>query len=131
MNSYTVDPAKVAKGGVAAVVLDLGSSDAIKFLKKYAGQENRVPVLCIADRRRASASAEALRLGAIDIVARPFRADEVLDAIANAREFGAIAERPDEAVDPPIEVTVEGVFGASPVMRDVLGIGRRLAPSRR
>jgi two-component system, NtrC family, nitrogen regulation response regulator NtrX len=130
MDPYTVDPAKVAKSGVAAIVLDLGSNDAIKFLKKYAAYENRVPVVCIADRRRAAASAEALRLGAIDIVARPFRSDEVIAAIANAREFGAVAEWPDEPFDPPMDVPVDGVFGASPVMRDVLGIVRRVAPSR-
>jgi DNA-binding NtrC family response regulator len=130
MDPYTVEPAKVAKTGIAAIVLDLGSSDALKFLKKYSGQDNRVPVVCIADRRRAAASAEALRLGAIDIVARPFRGDDVTAAINNAREFGAIAEQPDEPFEAPIDVPVEGVFGASPVMRDVLGIVRRVAPSR-
>jgi DNA-binding NtrC family response regulator len=129
MDPYTVDPSKVAKSGVVAIVLDLGSNDAIKFLKKYAGYENRVPVVCIADRRRPAASSEALRHGAIDIVARPFRGGEVMAAIANAREFGAIAERPEEAFEAPIEVPVDGVFGTSPVMRDVLGIVRRVGPS--
>jgi DNA-binding NtrC family response regulator len=130
MDPYTVDPSRVGKSGVVAIVLDLGSNDAIKFLRKYASHENRVPVVCIADRRRAAASAEALRLGAIDIVARPFRGDDVIAAIANAREFGAIAERTHAALEEPVEVTVDGVFGASPMMRDVLGIVRRVAPSR-
>ncbi|PYR93198.1 MAG: hypothetical protein DMF84_09370 [Acidobacteria bacterium] len=130
MDPYTVDPSRVAKSGVAAILLDLGSSDAIKFLKKYAGHENRVPIVCIADRRRAAASAEALRLGAIDIVARPFRGDDVIAAIANAREFGAIAGQASDAPEGPVEVTLDGMFGASPIMRDVLAIVRRVAPSR-
>jgi DNA-binding NtrC family response regulator len=130
MDPYTVDASRVAKSDIAAIVLDLGSSDAIKFLKKYSGQETRVPIVCIADRRRAAASAEALRLGAIDIVARPFRGDDVIAALSNAREFSAIAGQRDDTYDAPAEVTVDGMFGASPVMRDVLGIVRRVAPSR-
>ena len=128
MDPCTVDLSQVAKSGVSVIVLDLASTDAIKFLKKYAGHENRAPVVCIADRGRPSASAEALRLGAIDIVARPCRGDDVMAAIDNARAFGAIAGRTAEPLEDPIEVTVDGVFGASPVMREVLGIVRRVAP---
>jgi DNA-binding NtrC family response regulator len=129
MDPYTVEVSKVPKAGIAAIVLDLGSNDAIKFLRKYAGQENRAAVVCLADRRRPGASAEALRLGAIDIVARPFRGEDVLTALANAREFGEVASRNVDSSE-PVEITVDGVFGASPVMRDVLAIVRRVAPSR-
>ncbi len=126
----TADAAKVGKAqGFTAIITDLISPEAIKFLKKYSGQPDRVPVVCIADRRQPAASSEALRLGAIDIVTRPFRADEVMAALANAREFSAVAERTDE-VPPPVDVPVDGVFGASPVMREVLGIVRRVAASR-
>jgi DNA-binding NtrC family response regulator len=130
MDPYTVDSVKVGRSGIAAIVLDLGAPDALKFLKKYASQENRVPVVCIADRRRVASSAEALRLGAIDIVARPFRGDDVIAALNNAREFNAVAERNDEPCDGPGEVTIDGVFGASPIMRDVLSIVRRVGVSR-
>jgi DNA-binding NtrC family response regulator len=130
MDPYTVDPAKVAKSGIAIIVLDLAAPDAIKFLKKYAAQEHHAPIVCIADRRRVASSAEALRLGAIDIVARPFRGDDVIAAIKNAREFNAVAERNDEPGESAAEVTIDGVFGASPVMRDVLSIVRRVGPSR-
>jgi DNA-binding NtrC family response regulator len=130
MDPYTVDPGKVGRSGIAAIVLDLGAPDALKFLKKYSSQENRVPVVCIADRRRVASSAEALRLGAIDIVARPFRGDDVIAAINNAREFNAVAEQNEEPCDSPGEVMIDGVFGASPVMRDVLNIVRRVGPSR-
>lgn len=131
MDPYTADAVKVARAeGFGAIIVDLIAPDAIKFLKKYAGQPDRVPVVCIADRRQPSASSEALRLGAIDIVTRPFRADEVMTALANAREFSAAAERNNDLAAPPLDVPVDGVFGASPVMRDVLGIVRRVAASR-
>jgi DNA-binding NtrC family response regulator len=130
MDPYTADPGKVGRSGIAAIVIDLGAPDALKFLKKYAIQPNRVPVVCIADRRRVASSAEALRLGAIDIVARPFRGEDVIAALDNAREFSAVAEQNDEPCDGPPEVTLDGVFGASPVMRDVLSIVRRVGPSR-
>jgi two-component system nitrogen regulation response regulator NtrX len=121
--------ARIARGGVDLVLLDLaGGADALRFLRRFATHGGSLPVVCIADRRQPDAAAEALRLGIVDIVGRPVRSDDILAALANARELARIAQRaaaPVNGTDP-----VDGLFGASPAMRDVLGIVRRVAHSR-
>lgn len=119
---------RLAHGGFELVVLDLASLDALRFLKKYTAQRGATPVVCIADRRRPEASSEALRLGVADIVGRPVRQDDVLAAMANAKEMVRVARTPAEAVEAAEQVA--GVFGASPAMRDVLGMVRRVCQSR-
>ena len=112
------------------VVLDLAHPEALKFLRAPAVQRAGMPIICIADRRKPDASSEALRLGIADLVARPVREEELTAAIANAREFsqGAGSSKPEPA--PGIELPAGSVFGASPAIREVLALVRRIAPSR-
>ncbi|HEX5475282.1 MAG TPA: sigma 54-interacting transcriptional regulator [Vicinamibacterales bacterium] len=125
-----VDPTAIPAATTQAVVVDLaGGPDALKFLRRYVGTTDRVPVVCIADRRQMDASGEALRLGAVDIVARPVRAGDVTAAIANAREFAETVGQP-QLPTPAIELPADSVFGASPAIREVLATIRRIAPSR-
>jgi DNA-binding NtrC family response regulator len=113
-----------------AVVLDLAvGQDAIRFLRRHTQDTRRSPVVCIADRRRPAASSEALRLGAVDIVARPPTAESLAAALGNAREFSQL--QTDTSTTPaPADVVPGGVFGPSPVMRSVLALARRVGPSR-
>jgi DNA-binding NtrC family response regulator len=112
------------------VVLDLAHPEALKFLRAPAVQRAGIPIICIADRRKPDASSEALRLGIADLVARPVREEELTAAISNAREFsqGAGSSKPEPA--PGIELPAGSVFGASPAIREVLALVRRIAPSR-
>jgi DNA-binding NtrC family response regulator len=123
-------PARLAQGTFELVVIDLASADALRFLRKHSAQRGATPVVCIADRRKPEASTEALRLGVADIVGRPVRQDDLLAAMANAHEMVRVAGR---AVAPvPVDVTdsADGVFGASPAIRDVIGMVRRVSQSR-
>jgi two-component system response regulator AtoC len=115
-------------GGVDLLIVDLATAEAVKFFRKHAARRGPAPILCVADRRRPDVSAEALRLGAVDIIARPIRRDDVTAAVANAREFARVARDPEAVPDAP--ELPEGVFGTSSAMRDVLAIVRRVAPSR-
>lgn len=119
---------RIAQGGIDLVVLDLAASDALRFLRKQPSQKGRAPIVCVADRRQPDASSEALRLGVIDIIGRPVRPSNLLAAIANAREAARLAEQPPPAI--VMREPSDAVFGASPAMRDVLGIVRRVAQSR-
>ena len=112
------------------IVLDLARPEALRFLRAPMVQRAGIPVICVADRRRPDASSEALRLGIADLVARPVREDDLTAAIANAREFAhtAGASKPEPA--PGIELPAGSVFGASPAIREVLALVRRIAPSR-
>ncbi len=111
------------------IVLDLGRPEALRFLRARVVRAS-IPVICVADRRKPDASSEALRLGIADLVARPVREEDLNAAIGNAREFAnrAAASRPEPA--PALELPAGSVFGASPAIREVLALVRRIAPSR-
>jgi DNA-binding NtrC family response regulator len=114
-----------------AAIVDLVSPDALKYLRRHAPNE-RVPVICFADRRRPNAASDALRLGAADIVARPLRFEEVQAALANVTELQnapSDAETIADTIGAPIGGPPDGVFGVSPAMQDVIGLVRRIAPS--
>ncbi len=121
--------ARAGQGDADMVLLDLAAGpEALRFLRKAIQQRVPLPVVAISDRRIPEASTEALRLGVADIVGRPLHADDLLAALANAREFSRLTEGAPTHVDVPLPA--DGVFAASPVMRDVLGIVRRVAQSR-
>jgi DNA-binding NtrC family response regulator len=111
------------------IVLDLARPEALRFLRARVVRAS-TPVICVADRRKPEASSEALRLGIADLVARPVREEDLTAAIGNAREFAhtAMESRPEPA--PAIELPAGSVFGASPAIREVLALVRRIAPSR-
>lgn len=114
-----------------AVIVDLVSSDALKYLRRHAPNA-RIPVICVADRRRPNAASDALRLGAADIVARPLRFDELQASLANVAELQNAPSDAEEIADPipgPVDGPPDGVFGVSPAMQDVLTLVRRIAPS--
>ncbi len=111
------------------IVLDLARPEALRFLRARVVRAN-LPVICVADRRKPDASSEALRLGIADLVARPVREEDLTAAIGNAREFAhtAAESRPEPA--PGLELPAGSVFGASPAIRELLALVRRIAPSR-
>jgi DNA-binding NtrC family response regulator len=112
------------------VVLDLARPEALKFLRAPTVQRAGIPIICLADRRKPEASSEALRLGIADLVSRPVREEELTAAIANAREFSSTAGTTKPEPAPGIELPAGSVFGASPAIREVLALVRRVAPSR-
>jgi DNA-binding NtrC family response regulator len=123
---------KLVAAGVDAIVLDLAAPDALKLLRRHPAQWRRLPVICLADRRQPGSASEALRLGAIDIVARPLRISDLLAALGHVAELAAAPA--DDEPDPQaasIDASEDDgiVFGASAAMRDALGLVRRVAPS--
>lgn len=120
---------EMAGKSIDALLIDLAAgADALKFIRKHRGQPGSIPIVCITDRRRTDASSEVLRLGVVDIVPRPVRADDLTAALANAREFVGVARR--SAADFEAPQQDGSVFGSSPAMRDVLGVVHRVASSR-
>ena len=112
------------------IVLDLARPEALRFLRAPMVQRAGIPVICVADRRKPDASSEALRLGIADLVSRPVREDDLTAAIANAREFAHTAGSSKPEPAPALELPAGSVFGASPAIREVLALVRRIAPSR-
>jgi DNA-binding NtrC family response regulator len=112
------------------IVLDLARPEALRFLRAPMVQRAGIPIICVADRRKPDASSEALRLGIADLVSRPLREDDLTAAIANAREFAHTAGSTKPEPAPGLELPAGSVFGASPAIREVLALVRRIAPSR-
>lgn len=112
------------------ILLDLAHQEALRFLRAPLVQRGGIPVICVADRRKPDASSEALRLGIADLVARPVREEDLSAAIANARAFAEIASAPRPELPAAVEIPPGSVFGASPAIREVLALVRRIAPSR-
>jgi DNA-binding NtrC family response regulator len=132
-----IDSAAQARGALEEIdtrglvlVLDLADPEALKFLRAPAVQRAGLPVVCIADRRKPDATSEALRLGIADLIARPVIEADVLAAIGNAREFVSVAGSSKPEPAPGLELPADSVFGASPAIREVLALVRRIAPSR-
>lgn len=120
--------ADLSKNRPDIVFADLAAgNDALRLVRAAVSLLTPVPVVALADRRRPEASAEALRLGAIDIVARPIRAADVNAALANASEFRELAARIDpEEPEPPGDELMVLSLG----LRRVLESVRHLARSR-
>ncbi len=123
-----VPPSLLVNGAVDAVIVDLAArQDALKFLRRRGRADDLIPVVCIAARRGVDTAADALRLGAIDIIGRPLQAASVGAALDNAREYAA-GPRPDS--DAPAAHEDDGLFGPSRAMLSVLDLSRRAAASR-
>lgn len=120
---------RLSEAGAEVLIVDLVASDALRFLRRHAAHWRRLPVVCLADRRKPNSSSEALRLGAADIVARPLRIDDLQATLTNVAQVAATPS--DEAPEPqaPIEAAPDGVFGISPAMQSVLALVRRVALS--
>jgi len=111
-----------------AVIVDLAARDAMKFLRRTTAQWRRVPLVCLADRRKPENGSEALRLGAADILPRPLRIGDLQAVLANVAELADLP-RDDAPAPPPAAEVSEPTFGVSPAMQDVLALVRRVAPS--
>lgn len=114
--------------GPAFALVDLAlRQESLKFLRALVTNNHSAWTIAIADRRDAGSTAEALRLGVVDIITRPVREADVLSALANVREFAGLAGRKPQ---PVAEAAIDGLFTLSPRMRDVYEIARRVAASR-
>ncbi|MGH9348876.1 MAG: sigma-54-dependent transcriptional regulator [Vicinamibacterales bacterium] len=119
---------KLSKVQPTVVLVDLaGGAEALRFLRAVSRQSPGVLIIAVSERRRPDAAAEALRLGAVDIVAGPVREVELLAAMSNARELARIG-----TAQPPLEPAPSDDLpcAASAQMRAVLEMARRLGTSR-
>ncbi len=113
--------------GCLVIDLELGR-DAVHLLRAVAGRANAPAVVALADPRDPEASAEALRLGAIEVVPRPVQRDALRAALANAAEYRQ-APRPAGEAE-AAAVTGAGSLVLSPGLRRILESVRHLSGSR-
>jgi len=114
--------------GARTLVVDLAlGAEALRALRSLGGRRRRVTAVAIADSRHPESAAEAMRLGALDILRRPIRHAELMVALGHAREFQDVTFRVPRTVAVDSE---DGFHSVSPQMHAVREIAERVAPSR-
>jgi two-component system NtrC family response regulator len=108
--------ARLARGGIEAVLLDLRmpGMDGMEVLRRIRAEKNPPPVAVLTAVPTAANTIEAMRLGAVDHLAKPVGRAELLDLLA--RMLPATTTPPATA---PAPDDAEQIVGGSAAMRTV------------
>jgi two-component system NtrC family response regulator len=117
--------ARLARGGIDAVLLDLRMPgiDGIEVLRRLRALPGPPPVAVLTAVPTASNTIEAMRLGAVDHLAKPVGRDDLAGLIAR------MLPAPAPAAAPPPEAGEDELVGSSAPMREVQKAIGRLADS--
>jgi len=117
---------RVREGGVHLAVLDLKlpGMDGIELLKSVKAASPTTEVVMITAYGNVERAVEAMKLGAVDFVVKPFQRAVLMRALdhARARQCGAVSETGESRPCPEI-------VGDSVVIRDVVNLTVRIAAS--
>ena len=109
--------------------LKMPGIDGIETLKQIKSIDRKIPVLVLTAHGTIPTAVCAVRFGAYDFLEKPVNIDALAAAIEGALKYGGIVlgksteNRPDEIDEFP------GVIRKSKVMKDILEIAKRVAPS--
>jgi two-component system NtrC family response regulator len=108
--------ARLEKGGIEAVLLDLRmpGMDGMEVLRRIRAGTNPPPVAVLTAVPTAGNTIEAMRLGAVDHLAKPVGRAELLDLLARMLPTAAAPAGP-----PPDESNEDTIVGSSAAMRAV------------
>jgi len=117
---------RVRRGGVDVVVADLKlpGADGIELLKNIRAISPATEVVMITAYGTVERAVEAMKLGAVDFVVKPFRRAVLLDAVERALARQCQATLAAAEVSPCPEIV-----GRSRAIREVIGLVKRIAPS--
>ena len=114
------------RGGVNVVIADLKmpGMDGIELLKNIRAISPRTEVVMITAYGTVERAVEAMKLGAIDFVVKPFRRALLMEAVEHAlsRQCGSLPEPAESSPCPEI-------IANSSAMREVIHLMTRVAPS--
>ena len=117
---------RLRRGGVNVVVADLKmpGMDGIELLKTIRAVAPRTEVVMITAYGTVERAVEAMKLGAVDFVAKPFRRAVLMEAIERALSRHCAFSPPSAG-----DVAVREIVGQSRAIRDLLHLLKRIAPS--
>jgi len=102
----------------------------IELLKLAHHQHRAMSVVMLTAYGTVETAIEALKLGAFDYVAKPFKVDELLITVERALEYNAaLTENADLKVQLTTRYYLEDIVAESPAMRHVCDMIRRVAPT--
>jgi len=111
--------------------LKMPGTNGIEFMRKLRALDDQVPVIVLTAHGTVEAAVEAMKLGALDFVAKPFDVDALELLIQRSLEVSRhrIENRYlREQVDTSPQI--EDIVGDSPPMRAVFDLIRKVAPTR-
>jgi DNA-binding NtrC family response regulator len=110
------------------LILDikLGEIDGLELFKIVQGAGIEVPTLFISGNATLTQAAEAVKIGAVDFLEKPFSAERIVVAVKRCLEFSALKERLrlSEARHGP-----ETLIGDSPAIEKVIAAAHKVAGS--
>jgi two-component system nitrogen regulation response regulator NtrX len=108
------------------LILDikLGEIDGLELFKIVQAAGFEVPTLFISGNATLTQAAEAVKIGAVDFLEKPFRAERIVVAVKRCLEFSALKERLrlSEARHGP-----EAVVGDSPAIKKAIAVALKVA----
>ncbi len=125
--------AALEQESAALVLTDLRmpGTDGIEFMRRLRGLDERVPVIVLTAFGTVEAAVEAMKLGAVDFVAKPFDVDRLelmiqrcLDTSRHQAENRYLREQVESAPQ------FEDIVGSSLPMQSVFDLVRKVAPTR-
>jgi two-component system response regulator AtoC len=105
--------------------------DGIEFMRHLRALDEHVPVLVLTAYGTVEAAVQAMKLGAVDFVAKPFDVDALELLIRRSLETSRVRVENlflREQVDRPPRF--EDLVGGSPPMRELFGLIEKVAPTR-
>jgi two-component system response regulator HydG len=136
----------LAEEGADLVITDLKMAhvDGMEVLKRVRERSPDSEVLVITAYGTIETAVEAMKMGAVDFITKPFSSEEFglkVDRILNTREErsaaaqeavksgNGVSEPATDAKEEPVEVRYGDMVGDSPVMRDIFKLVQRVARS--
>jgi two-component system response regulator AtoC len=125
--------AALQRESAALILTDLKmpGTDGIEFMRRLRALDARVPVVMLTAYGTVEAAVEAMKLGAVDFIAKPFDVDALELLIRRSLEMSRhqvenryLREQADRAPQ------FEDIVGASAPMRAVFDLIRKVAPTR-
>ncbi len=111
--------------------IDMPGMDGIELLKRVRSSGIEVPVIMITAYATVESAVEAMKLGALDYITKPFQVDELKIVVGNVFERQRLISEKRILLD---EIRgwydPKGIVGVSQRMKDVMDLALSVAPSR-
>jgi two-component system response regulator AtoC len=111
--------------------LKMPGVDGIEFMRRLRALDEHVPVIVLTAYGTVEAAVQAMKLGAVDFVAKPFDVDALELLIRRSLETSRVRVENrflrEQADRPP---RFEDIVGGSPPMRELFGLIEKVAPTR-
>lgn len=125
-----VSAVRTCRPALVLLDLQLPGMNGIEVLRQIRELDRRIPVIMITGYGTIETAVQAIKLGAYDYIAKPFRVNELVATVDRAIQSSDKNSRDAEHTPPPpVTEGVCGIIGTSPAMRTVFECIRKVAQS--